>query len=155
MTKRANTGNRTTLAEFQGKSASTAGKGGKNTMTTATKTETPKAEPKAKAEPAKAAPCLCGCGDVPFSAKSKFIPGHDARLKGRIIKFLTAKANDATYNAEKFGPAPTAEQMAYAQEKWAHLIDFSGVKYKKVEAEKAAKPKSAVPDEAKVKKAAK
>lgn len=30
------------------------------------------------------APCLCGCGAFPKGGRSRFVPGHDAKLKSRL-----------------------------------------------------------------------
>lgn len=30
--------------------------------------------------------CECGCGEKPLGKKGRFLPGHDARLKGRLIR---------------------------------------------------------------------
>ena len=54
----------------------------------ATKASAPKqAKPKAVANTQRTA-CLCGCGGFPSSAKSRFVPGHDGRLKGILIKAI-------------------------------------------------------------------
>jgi hypothetical protein len=34
-------------------------------------------------------PCLCGCG---FAAKSRFLPGHDARLHSTVLRIHRGKA---------------------------------------------------------------
>jgi hypothetical protein len=31
------------------------------------------------------APCLCGCGGTPKGDKARFVVGHDAKLKGRLL----------------------------------------------------------------------
>lgn len=133
----------TTKSTPNNEPAKSAGKEANMTKTA----EKPVAEKPVREKP-QPQPCLCGCGDLPFNPTSRFVPGHDARLKGRIIANLKAQANGKT---DKIVPV-TDEQMAYAQSKWDHLIDFSGEKYKKVA--KVAEPKAgAVPDAAKVKKA--
>lgn len=53
-------------------------------------------------------PCLCGCGEVPLRRSSIFVPGHDGRLKGRIIRHL---------RGEETKPI-TQEQMDYARANW-------------------------------------
>lgn len=40
----------------------------------------------AKGPSAKGLPCLCGCGQPTRTEKAKFIPGHDAKLKGVLLK---------------------------------------------------------------------
>ena len=37
-------------------------------------------------------PCECGCGQLPSGRKSRFIPGHDGRLKGLLL--TAAKLGD-------------------------------------------------------------
>lgn len=44
------------------------------------------AEPKAKKKSAKGLPCLCGCGQPTITDSARFIPGHDAKLKGLLLK---------------------------------------------------------------------
>lgn len=46
------------------------------------KAATKQAEPQARATPNAGQTCLCGCGSP---TKSRFVPGHDARLKSRLI----------------------------------------------------------------------
>jgi hypothetical protein len=59
---------------------------------------------KAKAEATKAAkvadrasrPCECGCGGVPTGFKSRFIPGHDARVAARLMAAIKNGQIDAS-----------------------------------------------------------
>lgn len=37
-------------------------------------------------------PCLCGCGLTPLGKKARFIPGHDAKLRSRLVN--AARAGD-------------------------------------------------------------
>ncbi len=64
------------------------------------------------------APCLCGCTGTPTGKKAIFIPGHDARLKGYLIR----QAKGAELKSD---PIPTAEQAAYGVWKWSHLVPFT------------------------------
>src|SRR5262245_13455467 len=34
----------------------------------------------------KRTPCLCGCGEFPTRETADFVPGHDAKLKGALVK---------------------------------------------------------------------
>lgn len=43
-------------------------------------------EKKDKGPSAKGLPCLCGCGQPTVTDSAKFIPGHDAKLKGLLLK---------------------------------------------------------------------
>lgn len=38
----------------------------------------------------KHAPCLCGCGETPKGKNARFVVGHDARLKGRLLNEASA-----------------------------------------------------------------
>jgi CO dehydrogenase/acetyl-CoA synthase alpha subunit len=38
--------------------------------------------------PANRPPCICGCGEVPTSKKSRYVPGHDAKLAHKVAEFL-------------------------------------------------------------------
>lgn len=58
-------------------------------------------------------PCLCGCGGIPSGKKSRFMQGHDARLKGMAQRFalgdgdvkLTRAALEFCATWEKLDPA--------------------------------------------------
>jgi len=67
-------------------------------------------EPKAtKPEPE---PCLCGCGKPTVTAKARFIAGHDAKLKARLIT--------AALEAEaQLGRMPTRDEDDSVG--WAHV----------------------------------
>lgn len=55
-------------------------------METTQTAEKPKAEKKAKSP----STCWCGCGTNTFS---KFAPGHDAKVKGRIARVIALEDN--------------------------------------------------------------
>lgn len=93
----------------------------------ATKTTTKKAAPKAKAKtatPAKAKTfnkCTCGCGG---QTQSRFMPGHDARLKGLLQKAYrngglsaTQKTLVSQLNWDRFMKADSGAAMAAMTEK--------------------------------------
>lgn len=64
----------------------------------------PKAEKKAaapKAEKKPNAPCRCGCGAIPTKQGSSFLPGHDARLRGRLLTLQRAEAAKGDANSKK------------------------------------------------------
>lgn len=54
--------------------------------------------------------CLCGCHEPVRSKKSRFRPGHDARLYGELKRNL---ADDPLLRNERF----TDERKAYAKER--------------------------------------
>jgi hypothetical protein len=54
--------------------------------------------------------CLCGCGESVRGKKSKFRPGHDARLCGELKRNLE---KDPLLRNERF----TDEQRVYARER--------------------------------------
>jgi hypothetical protein len=54
--------------------------------------------------------CLCGCGESVRGKKSRFRPGHDARLHGELKRNLE---KDPLLRNERF----TEEQRAYAKER--------------------------------------
>jgi|GEM_PF-7101827 len=35
--------------------------------------------------------CYCGCGKSPKRKTSRYMPGHDARFHGRIVKILDGR----------------------------------------------------------------
>lgn len=48
--------------------------------------ETLERSKKAKEQPTSdRLPCLCGCGLFPSGKKSRFVPGHDGRIKGLLL----------------------------------------------------------------------
>jgi hypothetical protein len=55
-------------------------------------------------------PCLCGCGESVRGKKSRFRPGHDARLHGELKRNLE---KDPLLRNERFSD----EQRAYARER--------------------------------------
>ena len=70
-------------------------------------TNTPKAQPQANAKPEQAQPvkrCLCGCGG---ETKGRFVPGHDARVKGLLRRLDLGKAKE--------GDKVSTETLAYAK----------------------------------------
>ena len=56
-------------------------------MTKTTKTNQPTAT---------RAPCACGCGETPQGRRARFRPGHDARLRGVLLRAAEAAGPDAT-----------------------------------------------------------
>lgn len=40
-------------------------------------------------------PCLCGCGSTPNKLGSRFMPGHDGRMKGRLLAQAKAGSQEA------------------------------------------------------------
>jgi hypothetical protein len=59
--------------------------------TTATPLDAQEAEDAFRVARPAEAPCLCGCGEL---TKGRFFPGHDAKLKARLI--VTTRDGDAT-----------------------------------------------------------
>lgn len=65
-----------------------------------------KSATKSKQAPAKATkpteeklsrpPCMCGCGGFPKGKRAHFVPGHDARLRGILLRANLATDEDAT-----------------------------------------------------------
>jgi hypothetical protein len=49
------------------------------------------AQPVEVADKPQREPCLCGCGGFPKGAKSRFIPGHDARYHSAQKKSAVAQ----------------------------------------------------------------
>lgn len=60
--------------------------------------------------------CMCGCGAAPRGRRSRFLPGHDARLRGLFVRVGLAELDDAT-EAERDEAA--AEVAALPDVKWA------------------------------------
>jgi hypothetical protein len=62
-----------------------------------------KAAPKAKAEGKPSnGPCFCGCGEIPTKKGSQFRPGHDARLRGKLLKLRRLEAKDDADSTKKY-----------------------------------------------------
>jgi hypothetical protein len=61
--------------------------------TRATKSEEATKEPTKQAERPE---CRCGCGQRPRGKRSHFLPGHDARLRGVLLRAKLAQDEDAT-----------------------------------------------------------
>lgn len=60
-------------------------------------------QPKPQVEKAQPTPCQCGCGSFPSRATSRFMPGHDGRLKGRLLAAVKAGSQDARDQMIGFG----------------------------------------------------
>lgn len=78
--------------------------------------------------------CQCGCGGTPVGKTARFIPGHDGRLKGQLLKQARnedpAMAQDAATLLAKFG--------------WSHfLVETGKMKKRRVAAENRAKKAAA------------
>lgn len=71
-------------------------------------------------------PCLCGCGLEVKSRRGKFLPGHDAKLKGTIMRELRPDMQTDPTGKKLAGAAAardvTPEAWAYAKAMWSHLI---------------------------------
>ena len=71
-------------------------------------------------KPAASAPaarvCMCGCGAAPRGRRSRFLPGHDARLRGILVRAADAALDDATQPERD---AAAAEMAALPDAKWA------------------------------------
>lgn len=83
------------------------------TTKSATKKAPAKTAPKAKPE-AKLNPCGCGCGTM---VKNRFAQGHDARLKGQLLKVIYSMDKKTTDAQVK---KATARMEA---ENWTHKIN--------------------------------
>ncbi len=57
-------------------------------------------------------PCRDGCGEIPKKRGSEFLPGHDARLRGRLLKFRRAEAKAAKKDAKPEDKAKAKEALA-------------------------------------------
>ncbi len=60
--------------------------------------------------------CMCGCGATPAGRRSRFMPGHDARLRGTLIRAAAAAETDATQPERDESAADLA---ALPDSKWA------------------------------------
>lgn len=74
-------------------------------------------------------PCLCGCGE---SSAKTFAPGHDMRLKGRIV--ANTKANKPAFDGLD------EPQAAYAGANWAAYVQAAEERAITKRMAKAAKP---------------
>jgi len=76
--------------------------------------------------------CRCGCGQTPKSTRGSFLPGHDAALRGVVLRAIRAQApdarpgSDAASAAERaargLGPQPGRKPTAAEQAAWAWAI---------------------------------
>ncbi len=100
----------------------------------ATNTET---KPKAEKAPKQKNKCLCGCGT---ETARRFAPGHDARLKGVLIRaFRTEPGKDITLvNGMKGKP-----EVLLAELGWAKYAVAAKPKATKPKADKPAKAEKA------------
>ncbi len=78
---------------------------------TATTTAT---ETTATATVTERATCLCGCGATPAGKGGRFLPGHDGRLKGRLL----ATARDPKASAEDRALAV----LTLEKHGWGHFL---------------------------------
>lgn len=59
-------------------------------------------------------PCECGCGGVPTRKRSKFLPGHDARLKSQLYTAIREGNEDgATDEQRAAGDAALTRLKSY------------------------------------------
>lgn len=73
--------------------------------------------------------CRCGCGGTPVGKTARFIPGHDGRLKGRLL--TQARSDNPELAAE------AAVQLAFFG--WSHfLVETTKAKKKRQAAERRA-----------------
>lgn len=71
--------------------------------------------------------CACGCGNNPAGRKAKFCMGHDARLKGVLMRAYSAGLNLAlveqtTGTAEVVDPLVYADQFSTEKVNWRKLV---------------------------------
>lgn len=77
---------------------------------------TAKAEPKAATKTETPRPaCRCGCGATPKGKKARFIPGHDARLRGILLRAIAAADEEN----------PTADDIADAKRELGNVPDLA------------------------------
>jgi hypothetical protein len=95
-------------------------------------TKASKRSPKAAKPKAQPHPCECGCEGQTVTGKARFIPGHDAKLKSRLInEALDPNASRALR---------TDAERRLAKLGWTKFLDASrAARTKKTEA-KATKP---------------
>lgn len=71
--------------------------------------------------------CACGCGDNPAGRKAKFCMGHDARLKGVLMRAFSAGIDIALYEqttgtAEVIDPLTYADRFSTEKVDWRKLV---------------------------------
>jgi hypothetical protein len=52
--------------------------------------------------------CLCGCGGEPAGERSRFVPGHDGKLRHAVMAWRDGTSSDK----------PLPEQLQYARTCW-------------------------------------
>ena len=68
--------------------------------------------------------CLCGCGAWANGKKSRFVPGHDAKLKSRLLRNLK--------DGKDVLDGLNDEQATFVTDNWVHVV--AGLKAKLAEA---------------------
>lgn len=117
--------------------------------------------------------CLCGCGGTPKGKNSKFVMGHDARLKGKLTRAHLTDTPIVIFTDGKAGKQQTARALCKdlgwdgileAAEDRQKAVDAKqaeiqakkeAVAKKKAEAEEAKAERQAKAEEARAEKAAK
>lgn len=67
--------------------------------------------------------CWCGCGT---NTQSRFAPGHDAKVKGRIARVIALEANA---KVTKLGSMDTGADPSFDERVLAHLPELFSGKY--------------------------
>ena len=83
----------------------------------APKKAAPKVEKKTatKKDTAPRVACRCGCGETPKGKKARFIPGHDARLRGILLRAIGAAESEN----------PTSDDIADAKRELSNVPDLA------------------------------
>lgn len=58
--------------------------------------------------------CACGCGQQPAGRKARFLPGHDAKLKSRILIAHKAKRS-LDFQQQQVVPDAVAAQLGWSE----------------------------------------
>lgn len=67
--------------------------------------------------------CACGCGEAPSGSKSVFRMGHDARLRGKLIRAHLTGTPVVLVDEAQPSPVSTAMEMAERHGWRQYLID--------------------------------
>lgn len=95
---------------------------------------------------AKRPSCQCGCGEKPKGAKARFAMGHDARLKGMLVRASLAgvpvELTDGNGKSETVDPIALAKRHGWDATVKASVADYAKRQEAKAKEEEETKAKA-------------
>lgn len=57
--------------------------------------------------------CLCGCGEMPSRPGSRFLPGHDAKLKSQLTGAIREGRKTVSVGGRRRDPRQIARELGW------------------------------------------